>query len=189
MDVAAGRDDLAVRADGEDFARLRLRFLMRCAVLLLPRRDVVLDDRAVLAGRSGTSFTCLPAVAGRVPTVGFCARLVPVNFLAASLASAGDAAGAHDFAVRLDGDDTAAGANDFASHVDDDDAAAARADDDAAIVVASPKSIAKASLVVSGAAGFTRCSAGFLRLRLRARFWDGGADLVAATFCFLGMGV
>jgi len=62
-------------------------------------------------------------------------------------------------------------------------------EDDAAMVVASPKSTAKASLVASGAAGFTRCSAGFLRLRLRARFWSRAADLVADAFRFLGMGV
>src|SRR5579862_3159220 len=97
--VAAGRDDLGGRADGEDFARLRLlerlleresllagrlrsfaalrmteRFGRR-AVLLLPRRDVVLDGWAVLAGRSGTAFTCLPAAVGRASTVRFCARL------------------------------------------------------------------------------------------------------------------
>src|SRR5579862_5417205 len=97
--VAAGRDDLAVRADGEDFARLRLlerlleresllagrlrsfaalrmteRFGRR-AVLLLPRRDVVLDGCVVLAGRSGLAFTCLPAAVGRASTVRFCARL------------------------------------------------------------------------------------------------------------------
>ena len=68
--------------------------------------------------------------------------------------------------------------------------AAAGADDDeddAAMVVASPKSTANASLVASGAAGFTRGSAGFLRLR--ARFWSGAADFVADAFRFLDMGV
>jgi hypothetical protein len=118
----------------------------------------------VLAGRSGTSLTCLPAVAGRAPTVelGDC---LPV-----ARADDGD---------DEDGD-AAAGEDDFASRADDDDAA---------IVVASPKSTANASLVVSGAEGFTRCSAGFERLRLRARFCGGEADLVAATFRFLDMGV
>ena len=68
-------------------------------------------------------------------------------------------------------------------------AAAGADDDDAAIVVASPKSTAKASLVASGAAGLASGGAGLLRLRLRARFWGGGADLVAAAFRFFDMGV
>jgi hypothetical protein len=68
-------------------------------------------------------------------------------------------------------------------------AAAGADDDDAAIVVASPKSTAKASLVASGAAGLASGGAGFLRLRLCARFWGGGADLVAAAFRFFNMGV
>jgi len=222
--VAAGRDDLAVRADGEDFARLRLlerlleresllagrlrsfaalrmteRFGRR-AVLLLPRRDVVLDGWAVLAGRSGTAFTCLPAAVGRASTVRFCARLpmAAMGFLATSLALPGDAAGADDSTAREGDDANAAEDADFASRADGDDANAAepdgfatRANGDhlAAIVVASPKSTAKASLVASGAAGFTRCSAGFLRLRLRARFLGGEADLVADAFRFSCMGV
>ncbi len=167
-----------MRADGEDFARLRLRFLMRCAVLLLPRRDVVLDDRAVLAGRSGKAFTCLPAAAGRAPTVGFCARLpmAALGFLATWLALPGDAAGADDSTAREGDDANAADDADFASRADGDDAAAAEPDDFAtrangddlaAMVVASPKSTANASLVVSGGEGFRRCSAGFARWRLR----------------------
>ena len=68
-------------------------------------------------------------------------------------------------------------------------AAAGADDDDAAIVVASPKSTAKASLVASSAAGLASGGAGFLRLRLCARFRGGGADLVAAAFRFFDMGV
>src|SRR5579862_4784821 len=198
--VAAGRDDLAVRADGEDFARLRLRLVLRCAVLLLPRRDVVLDGCVVLAGRSGLAFTCLPAAVGRASTVRFCARLpmAALGFLATSLALPGDAAGADDSTAREGDDANAAEDADFASRADGDDANAAEpdgfatranGDDLAAMVVASPKSTAKASLVASGGEGSRRCSAGFLRLRLRARFLGGEADLVADAFRFSCMGV
>ena len=66
-----------------------------------------------------------------------------------------------DFASCADDGDAAAGADDFASRADGDDAPA--------MMVASPKTSANASSVVSGAAGFKRGAAGFLRLRLRAR--------------------
>ncbi len=149
------------------FAALRMteRFGRRAA-LLLRRREVVLDGRAVLAGRSGTSSTCLPAVAGRAP-VGLCARLpmAAVGFLAESLALPGDAAGAEDFASRAEDDD--------------------EDDGDAAMVVASPKASVKAALIAAGDASFER-----LRLleRVLGRDADSFAPVAAGAFCFFEFG-
>ncbi len=192
LERVLGRDAL-LAGRLRSFAALRMteRFRGR-ALLILLWREQVLDGSVVLAGRSGTFLTCLPAVAGRAPTVSFGDCLPAAAFLTAAHVDDDDTAtGADDFTARADGagfascaDGDGAAADDFAERAEDDDD-----DGVAAIVVASPKSTANASLVVSGAAGFTRCSAGFLRLRLRARFWGGGADLVAAAFCFLDMGV
>ena len=193
LERVLGRDAL-LAGRLRSFAALRMteRFRGR-ALLILLWREQVLDGSVVLAGRSGTFLTCLPAVAGRAPTVSFGDCLPAAAFLTAAHVDDDDTAtGADDFTARADGagfascaDDDGAAADDFAERAEDDEMMASRRSSwrrrRYRERVFSRERRSGFHALALGFPAFTFARADFLGRR--------GADVVAASVLFFGHGI